>query len=81
MPLYEYRCRHCGQQFEVLIRDATAPSCRACGSDALERLSSLFGVATEASRQSSIQKARKEGQKIRRDKAVAEREAIEHHDH
>ena len=81
MPLYEYRCRQCGHEFEALVRAGSSPTCPGCNADDLERLLSLFGVATEASRQSAISKARKDGAKERRDKAVAERERIEHHDH
>jgi len=32
MPIYDYRCRNCGTEFEVMQRmDARAPACRACG--------------------------------------------------
>lgn len=81
MPLYEYECRGCGHHFEALVRDATRPFCPSCGSDTLDRLCSLFGVATEGTRQSAIRKARKDGEKGRRDQAIAERERIEHHHH
>ena len=38
MPIYEYRCRVCGERFEELTSaDAAAPACPRCGADA-ERL-------------------------------------------
>jgi putative FmdB family regulatory protein len=45
MPLYEYRCKECGEEFEELMRsqDAQNPPCPACGSPATEKKMSLFG--------------------------------------
>ncbi|MBB2932248.1 FmdB family zinc ribbon protein [Paraburkholderia silvatlantica] len=37
MPLYDYRCRACGQQFETLVRGGAAPVCPHCGSAALDK--------------------------------------------
>src|SRR5262245_8383931 len=39
MPIYEYRCKRCGSQFEVIQRISEAPlkKCRDCGSP-LEQL-------------------------------------------
>ncbi|MFH1918847.1 MAG: zinc ribbon domain-containing protein [Planctomycetota bacterium] len=31
MPIYEYLCRGCGQQFEWLLRSDEKPSCPSCG--------------------------------------------------
>ena len=41
MPLYDYRCSACGQQFELLVRSSTVPACPHCAATALERLASL----------------------------------------
>jgi putative FmdB family regulatory protein len=41
MPLYDYRCTACGQQFELLVRSGTVPACPHCAATALERLVSL----------------------------------------
>jgi putative FmdB family regulatory protein len=39
MPIYEYRCKECGKQIEVLIRsEKEAPSCPNCSSTQMERL-------------------------------------------
>jgi putative FmdB family regulatory protein len=38
MPIYEFRCRTCGQQFEVLVRGPGAPACPACAATALDKL-------------------------------------------
>jgi putative FmdB family regulatory protein len=49
MPLYEYRCRDCGHQFEILQRlgegagGLVCPSCRAA---ALDKQFSTFATAS-----------------------------------
>ena len=43
MPIYEYRCPACGEQFEVLLRaDDPTPGCAKCGSP-VERVMSVTG--------------------------------------
>lgn len=81
MPLYEYRCRDCGHQFEALVREAPPAGCTACGSADIVRCPSLFGVATDGTRESSRRRAKQDMQKTNRDRVVAERERIEKHHH
>lgn len=50
MPLYDFRCRDCGDEREVLVRGTAAPACSACGSMALDRLPSLPAVRSDATR-------------------------------
>ena len=40
MPFYEYQCRHCGHQTEVLQKISAAPlrKCPACGRNGLSKL-------------------------------------------
>lgn len=46
MPIFEYRCESCGQQFEKLVPRAKADTvaCTACGSAKTARSLSVFGV-------------------------------------
>jgi putative FmdB family regulatory protein len=81
MPLYDYRCRGCGHTFEALVRNAVVPPCASCGGTDLEQLLSLFAVSSESTRQTNLQAARKKNSKVLRDKAIADREEIEHHHH
>ena len=81
MPLYEFECLDCGQQFEALVRDSTLPVCPGCQGTHLERLLSLFSVSSESTRQSNLKTARRENAKGARDKAIAEHEEIHHHHH
>ena len=46
MPLYEYACRTCANQFEALVRASETPECPACHGTALERRLSVFAAHT-----------------------------------
>ena len=46
MPLYEYACSTCANQFEVLVRSSDMPECPACHGTALERKLSVFAAHT-----------------------------------
>ena len=47
MPLYEYACKTCSHQFEVLVRNSSeAPECPACHAQTLERRFSVFAAHT-----------------------------------
>lgn len=41
MPLYEYTCRKCERDFELLIRSDETPQCPECGSRKLDKLLSV----------------------------------------
>lgn len=45
MPIYEYRCEHCGHEMEALqkISDAPLVDCPACGKKGLKKLVSAAG--------------------------------------
>jgi putative FmdB family regulatory protein len=44
VPLYEFRCRRCGHEFEKLVGAAApVPACPACGAKKAERKFSVFG--------------------------------------
>jgi putative FmdB family regulatory protein len=81
VPIYEYRCRACGLEFEALVRGTGQPACSQCGSSDLERCLSAFGVSTESTRQTSRSKAKTAMQKANRDKAIATHEEMERHHH
>ena len=46
MPIYEYVCRDCGEQFEWLSRDGEKPSCPSCGQESLTKQLSLPAAHT-----------------------------------
>jgi putative FmdB family regulatory protein len=41
MPIYDYRCKDCDKNFELLVRSSSIPVCPACGSQQLEKLLSI----------------------------------------
>lgn len=45
VPIYEYRCEHCGHELEKLqkVSDAPLTDCPACGQPALKKLISAVG--------------------------------------
>jgi putative FmdB family regulatory protein len=44
MPLFEYQCRSCGAEIELLVMGSSQPVCSECGSDDLKKLLSGFAV-------------------------------------
>ena len=37
MPLYEYACRQCDAEFELLVRGEEKPACPRCGAEQLDK--------------------------------------------
>jgi putative FmdB family regulatory protein len=51
MPIYEYRCQACGEEFEKLVRssaDADQVECPRCQQVHVKRRLSLFGLGSGA---------------------------------
>ena len=46
MPLYEYACKTCAHEFEILVRGSETPSCPACHGAELQRKLSAFAAHT-----------------------------------
>ncbi len=42
MPLYDYICRACGREFEILVTGNRKAACPACGSEDLAKQMSTF---------------------------------------
>lgn len=45
MPMYEFKCKQCGNEFEELVRSSSEefPPCPSCASQKVEKKVSLFG--------------------------------------
>ncbi len=50
MPIYEYECDGCRDEFELLIRGDETPKCPDCGGTKLQRLLSTPAAHTGGSR-------------------------------
>jgi putative FmdB family regulatory protein len=75
MPIYEYRCSKCANEFELLVlRTSPVPACPSCESQDIEQLLSGFAVSSAGISQARVAKARSFHQNSRetRDKKVAE---------
>ena len=81
MPIYEYECRACGHQFELLVLKPTVAACPSCTSQDLEQLLSGFAVSSEAISKANVQAARRKlaTSSNYKDQRVAEAEEIKEH--
>ena len=63
MPLYDYRCKACQAEFELLVRASTVPACPHCAATELERAVSRIAPAgkIEAIRASNRRLAASQG--------------------
>lgn len=73
MPIYEYRCRACGNQFEYLVLPTTpGPTCPSCQSRELEKLVSLFGTTTDYSQRSRMKEINRKKKEYQHDRMQTE---------
>ena len=45
MPIFEYVCRNCRHQFELIVSGSIVPQCPSCESKKLEKQLSVFTAA------------------------------------
>ena len=81
MPIYEYQCRHCSHEFELLVLKNTEAVCPACESRDLEQLLSGFAVSSDGSRAANARNARRAAvnSSEQREKNVAHAEYVRKH--
>ncbi|MGE0445959.1 MAG: zinc ribbon domain-containing protein [Vicinamibacterales bacterium] len=83
MPIYEYRCNGCGDEFEFLKLPSKteAPACPSCAGVDLERLPTGFAVSSDELRMARVQKARelRKNSSNYKDQKIAEAEHIREH--
>ena len=49
MPIYEYHCEDCDQDFECLVIGSETPECTCCNSRNINRLMSACGFVSKGS--------------------------------
>ncbi len=80
MPIFEYACKSCGNEFEALVLPTTgAPSCPACQGTELEKLISRPAIKSESTHGLAMKAAKKRDQKQGAENARAQREYELHH--
>lgn len=80
MPIFEYSCKGCGNEFEALVRPNTpAPACPACSGADLEKLISRPAIKSESTHALALKAAKKRDQKSGAEKAREQREYELHH--
>ncbi len=80
MPLFDFHCNACGNEFEGLVRGQTIPACPQCASRDLERLLSLPAVQSETTRAKAMRAARQRDQRQGAEREHAQREYEANHD-
>lgn len=54
MPIFEYKCQKCNHKFEKLVlKKDQIIKCPRCGSDALDKLLSVFNASVKSGNNSS----------------------------
>lgn len=84
MPIYEYKCRSCGHQFEKIVKISETPDCESCNSGDLEKLFNAPGIRTTKSQNRSSAQERADRSKVHKDLKVAESDFLKKelsHDH
>ena len=81
MPIYEYSCKACNHEFEVLVRGEMTPQCPECEGTDLEKLLSLPRVHSEARKGRSMRAAKARDKKQGEERVRAQREyELSHND-
>ena len=77
MPIYEYHCRKCANEFELLVlKGSPVPACPTCQSEDIEQLISGFAVTSDGISKGRLQAARRKlaGSSQVKDQKVAQAE-------
>jgi putative FmdB family regulatory protein len=82
MPIYEYKCRGCSNEFELLVLKDTLVACPKCESQELEQVLSGFAVSSAGIRQANAKAARKAAVRDKNyiEQNVAHAEYVKKHD-
>ena len=45
MPIFEYKCEPCGEEFELIVFPSTVIECPKCGNRDVKKKLSIFGMS------------------------------------
>lgn len=80
MPLFDYACRKCGNEFELLVLKRTEPKCPACGSVELEKKLSMPAVKSDETHARALRAAKQRDARVGAERVHAQREYEKNHD-
>ena len=81
VPIYEYTCRGCGKDFELLVRKGDTPACPSCAGQDLEKKLSAAAVKSETTHALALEAAKRRDAKQGAENARAQREyELRHND-
>ncbi len=81
MPIYEYTCKGCGEEFELLLRHDTAAACPSCQSEDIERHLSLTAIKSSGTHGLAMRAAKRRDRAQGREQMAAQREyELKHND-
>lgn len=81
MPIYEYACRTCGHQFEILVRTGDTPACPSCAGQDLEKLLSSAAIKSDSTHAAALKAAKRRDTKLGAEAARTQREyELKHND-
>jgi putative FmdB family regulatory protein len=81
VPIYEYTCRGCAKQFELLVRKGDTPACPACASQDLEKMVSDIAIKSDSTHALALKAAKRRDTKQGAENARAQREyELKHND-
>jgi len=80
MPIFEYRCRACGNELEHLVLESSpAPTCLSCGSAELERVMSRSAMSSERTQARATHGLRAKNRALRQDHSREEVKRVAAH--
>lgn len=80
MPVFEYKCRKCGHQFEYLVlHSSPRPECPTCHEQDLEQLISLCSMSSEATKQANLGAAQAKAAAVRNERQRQEHANLHEH--
>jgi putative FmdB family regulatory protein len=81
MPIYDFCCRACGDEFEALVRAQDPPAkCPSCQSGDVEKLLSGFAMKTAEKTAAAALDSRKRQIRANKDKIVADEDYRKEHE-
>jgi putative FmdB family regulatory protein len=80
MPIFEYTCRGCANEFELLVRRNVTPACPKCGCEELERKLSFQVARSDTTRDIVKRETRRRDAAQAKDQAHEQRKYELNHD-